>query len=226
MMPSQDQLESLAKEIALRFEIADEHLEALENFLCESLDKFNPNRRVDSAARQQIGIRQQLEGVTEAQQYLAEILDGLSPLARDRVWHPLWEMPNRLPNLIGFATLPPATDFPEETGFRETLDAFGRRIEARLVELRTVEDKGGQPENTGLRIWTARAREFWEETLGRKFTYQYFWRVHKGEAFAFCFFVLQRIAPNVSEKALATAMRAVIKPMKVTFRIFPSRELQ
>jgi len=225
-MPSPVQLESFAKEIALRFKINAEHTDALANFVRESTDQFNPNRLIKSATKQQIDLREEMEAVAEAQQWLTDALYGLSPLARDRLWHPLWEMPNRLPNLIGFATLPPATDFPEETAFREILATFAKRIETRLVELRTVEDKGGHPEKTGLRIWTARARDFWEETLGRKFTYQYVGGVHKGEAFAFCSFVLQHIAPDVTETALATAMRAMIKPMKVTVRYSPPRESQ
>jgi hypothetical protein len=225
-MLSSEDLKPFAYEIAARFEIDARHLDALSTFLLESTDKFQPNRRIQSAARQQIGIRGQLEAVAEAQQFLVEILGNLSPLTRDRLWHPLWEMPDRLPNLIGFATFPATTDFPEETAFRESLAEFGTRIENRLKELRAVKDKGGHPENTGLRIWTARARDFWEEQLGRKFTYQYVFRIHKSEAFVFCFFILQRIAPNVTQKELATAMRAMIKPMKVTWRIFPPRESQ
>src|ERR1700692_2785834 len=104
-MPSPVQPESLAKEIALRFKIDAEHMDALANFLRESTGQFNPNLQIKSVARQQIDLREELEAVAEAQQWLTETLDGLSPLARDRLWHPLWEMPNRLPNLIGFATL-------------------------------------------------------------------------------------------------------------------------
>jgi hypothetical protein len=223
-MPSPVQLESLAKEIVLRFKINAEHMDTLANFLRESTGQFNPNLQIKSVARQLIDLREELEAVAEAQQWLAETLDGLSALARDRLWHPLWEMPDRPRGLPGFATFPETTDFPEETAFRESLAAFGKRIGTRVDDLRTVKDTGGQPENTGLRVWVAQARDFCTETLGRKFTYQYVDGVHKGEAFAFCSFILQRIAPNVTEKALATAMRAMIKPMKVTVRYSPPRE--
>jgi len=116
--------------------------------------------------------------------------------------------------------------FSRGDSLRESLTAFGKRLETRLDELRSVKDKGGQPEKTGLRIWTARARDFWEEHWAANSRINTSMEFHKGEAFAFCFFVLQRIAPDVTEKALATAMRAMIKPMKVTFRHLPPREPQ
>lgn len=225
MADSVSSLEMLFLEIARHFDIGEQHCGALLKFVGESLDQFHPNRKIKSAPKQQTDLRNELERVSKAEQYLSQAISGLSALARDRLWHPLWEMPNRLPNLIGFATFPPATDFPEETAFSASLAAFRKRIETRLEELRAVEDKGGQPENTGLRIWVARARDFWEQTLGRKFAYQYVkGSVHKGEAFVFCSFILQRIAPDVTDAELATAIRAMIKPMKVTFRMLPPRE--
>jgi len=41
-MPSPVQLESFAKEIALRFKINAEHTDALANFVRESTDQFSP----------------------------------------------------------------------------------------------------------------------------------------------------------------------------------------
>lgn len=220
-MLSSAQSEQLAKEVALRFDIGQQQMPALMEFLRESTEEFHPGREIQSAAKQQIGIRTKLEAVANARQRLAETLDSLSSLDRDRLWHRLWEDANRPPNAIGYADIFWTGPYPDETAFRETLEALGKRIETRLVELRAVRDKGGQPERTGLNVWTARARDFWRETLGREFTYQYVAGVHKSDAFDFCFFVLQRIAPEISAKALATAMRAMIKPMNLTVRIQP-----
>lgn len=214
--------DSLANEIARHFKIGAQHADALSKFVHESTGQFHLKRRIKSAAQQQIDLRKELEAVAEAQQCLSEAIGRLSALACDRLWHPLWEDPNRPPNHMGFATFPPTTDFADETAFRDALGALGKRIAARLPELQAIRNKGGQPENTGLRIWTARARDFWEQALGRKFTYQYVKGVHKGEAFAFCCFVLKRIAPDVTDAELATAIRAMIKPMRVMVRGGPA----
>lgn len=223
-MVTSKHVDALANEIARRFKIGKPHKAALAKFVRESAGRSHPLLRIKSAARQQIDLRNGLEAVAEGQQRLSETVGRLSLLARDRLWHPFWEDPYRPPNHIGFGALPVTSDFPDETAFREALDALGKRTAARLPELRAVRDKGGQPENTGLRIWVARARDFWEQELERKFTYQYVKRVHKGQAFVFCSFVLKRIAPDVTKAELATAIRAMIKPMKVTVRGGPAPE--
>src|SRR5579863_8322383 len=137
-MLSPEQIERFTGETASRFKIGAEHAGALAKFLCESTGQFHPKMRIKSEAEQQTDLREELESVGEAQQFLAKTLDSLSRLARDRLWHPLWEMPNRLPGLIGPATFPGATEFPDETAFRESLTAFAKRIEARLDDLRGV----------------------------------------------------------------------------------------
>jgi hypothetical protein len=221
-MLSPEQIERFTGETASRFKIGAEHAGALAKFLRESTGQFHPKMRIKSAAEQQTDLRAELEPVGKAQQVLAKALDSLSELARDRLWHPLWETPNRPPGLVGFATFPSATEYPDEMAFRESLTAFTKRIEARLYDLRLVKNKGGQPEHTGLRVWVARARDFWTETLGRKFTYQYVKGAHKGQAFVFCSFLLERIAPDITDSELATAIRAMIKPMRVATRGGPA----
>jgi hypothetical protein len=194
------------------FEIKTEHIEPLKNFLNDAARIYKASAQVETRDRQQITIRNKLRLIEHAYNALAGLLDGLSSLERDRLWHPLWENPNRPQNLIGFASPFSPNEYEDESVFLQTLEAFGRRLQNRLADLRGVQDKGGRPERLALRAWVAYAAHFWETVLDREFTYYEFeGKPTKCKSYDFCFLAIAPLRLDITDEALKTAIRTVIK---------------
>lgn len=205
--------------IACDHSISPEHVDQLCVALREAASWYVGSRNLPSRTEQQLEVRDAINRVEIVRRRFLSALEALPELARDRLWHPLWQEGMHPPGLIGFGAGWGPIDYPEETSFRRSLEMLGNRIQISVADLQDVKHKGGRPERTDLRVWVARIRSFWVEQLGRNFTYAAIGRVATSKAFGFCLKAIRALDPDVTEQELSTAMRAVIKPMKTTVRV-------
>jgi hypothetical protein len=202
-------------DLAHDFGIAAAQIEPLKRFLNHAAELYGPSKKIVSRAKQQSQLRQELECVAAAQRRLEKVLSELSALARERIWLPAWENPNLPPDLVGLLDPFGSHEYTDEVQFRQVFGAFGTRIQTRLKGMADVRDKGGRPERTELRVWVSFAQRFWEQVLERPFTYNTAKGVPKSAAFLFCAHAIKPLDPHVTERALSTAMRGAVKPIKV-----------
>jgi hypothetical protein len=200
-------------DLARSFDIKPEQLEPLKRFLNDAAQMYEATKGVDSLDEQLLIIRDGLRRVAAAHNELTQLLRTLSFLPRDRLWHPMWEKQFRPPGKVFFSVPFEPNEYPDENSFRDALEALGRRIQARLNDLRDVNDRGGRPKGLPLTVWAAQVRDFWEQVLGRKFVYK--------RVFHFLTMAIHPLAPDVTDAALRTAVREIRKPLKVTLRISP-----
>lgn len=214
--------EEFLRQASAKFGIEGPLLPAFERFVERAIGFYRASANVPTVKRQQITIREKLAELAAAHHQLDDLLGNLTALERDRLWCSVWEDENRLRRTYGLGDPMASNPFPDELSFREMLDAFGKRVNARLAELQDIKDRGGRRARTDLRIFVADARRFWEGTLGQKFAYSALGGTPKGKAFNFCRFVMNAIDTSVSDTELGTAMRTAIKPMKATIRVHSS----
>jgi hypothetical protein len=179
--------------LARSFDIKPEQIEPLRQFLNDAAQMYEATKPVQSKDEQLLTIRDGLRRVATAYNEFSNLLDSLSFLPRDRLWHPMWEKEFRPPGIVYFSKPLEREDFADENSFRETLDAFGKRIRTRLDDLRDFQHKGGHPKNLPLRVWVAQVRDFWEQVLRRKFVYK--------EVFPFLTMAIHPLAPDVTNAA-------------------------
>jgi hypothetical protein len=91
----------------------------------------------------------------------------------------------------------------------KSLDILAAYVQAALK--RTTGSPPGRHRNDALDIWVVNMENYWTQMLGKRFTLQ----VHRGQgvsqAFLFCRQALQGTDPSVTNQALITAMRKLIK---------------
>jgi hypothetical protein len=208
-------IEGIARDFSISIEQMDHLQAALEDAACWYIS----TQSVQSRVEQQVEVRDAINGVETLRRRLVNVLQKLPEFARDRLWHPRWQEGTHPPGSIGYGSNWGPIDYHDEKSFQHSLEMFGQRIQKSVADLQGIRHKGGRPERTDLRVWTAQIRNFWVERLGRNFTYSTIGSVRKSEAFKFCIRAIGALDSAVTEQELSTAMKAVIKPMKTTVRV-------
>jgi hypothetical protein len=206
--------------IARKFRIPRERIRMLKSSLSKAAWAYRLSLRAPTWAEQNWQTRKALEHVEESYLEFARAVTRLPSVARDHLWDPVWENPNRMPGFTGLANL--SGIYEKESAFRRILDDFGKRITIRLQNEPNVVRRGGRPGLNALKNFVRMAAAFWADELGRKFTYSEVDGRPKSNAYDFCWAIVHPLAPEVTPQQLSTAVKATVKPLKVTVRVHPS----
>jgi hypothetical protein len=206
--------------VARKFRIPPEQIGKLRSCLDNAAWAYTVSLRAPTWEQQNWQTRKALEHIEATYLEFAQAIAQLPTVARDHLWDPIWENPNRLPGFSGLANL--AGIYADESAFRRILEDFGKRITVRLQNEPNVPCRGGRPGLNALRNFVRMAAVFWADELGRKFTYSEVDGRPKSDAYDFCWAIVHPLAPEVTPQQLSTAVKAMVKPLKVTVRIHPS----
>ena len=140
----------------------------------------------------------------------------MSDEERSRLWDDRWgegEMPAFVYQQHPTTSIP--KEYSDERAFRATLARLIARAGSMHTGLNQSKDVGGAPQNVALLDWVARMRDFWINSLGKKFTYSAFKDAPKSPAYKFCEAAIKPLEPFIGCKNVSTAIREVIKPLQV-----------